>query len=330
MPSVPAVGFFAYLGADRPAADLLRDTLAQLVAVELVGLDSAWVAQHHFAESGGIVTGRLPSPLVFLTALAGRTDRIRLGTAVVVLPAEQALRLAEDAAVLQVLSSGRLELGLGSGTEPAVFAELGVAPEDRAELMATHLAVLQSSLAGDQLPHGHRIWPPGTGVPLWQGVFSAERAEQAAGQRCHLLLPKLAPGVSAAEQAETIERYRSACPPDFRGRVALSRLVYPTVGDVAAEMGDELRFQVGQINRARARDGQGPWTLEEYLDAGLGAFGAPAHVVEALLADPAVRSCDEVLLQFGHAGPEQAEALRAIALLGSEVAPAIRALGQPG
>ena len=327
MPSVPAIGFFAYLGADRPAPDLLSGTLAQLVAVEQSGLDSVWVAQHHFAETTGIVTGRLPSPLVFLAALATRTHRVRLGTAVVVLPAEPALRLAEDAAVLQVLSGGRFELGLGSGTEPAVFAELGVEPEARSDLMAAHLAVLQSALAGDLLPQGHRLWPPGTSIPLWQGVFSAERAEQAAGQRCHLLLPKLAPGVTAAEQVETIARYRAACPPDFRGRVALSRLVYPTAGDVSAELGDELGFQVSQVNRGLARSGQDPWTTEQYLDAGLGAFGAPAQVSEILLADPAVRSCDEVLLQFGHAGPEQAESLRAIALLGSDLAPAIRESG---
>lgn len=327
MPSVPAIGFFAYLGADRPAARLLGDTLAQLVAVEQSGLDSAWVAQHHFAATDSIVTGRLPSPLVFLAALAARTERIRLGTAVVVLPAEPALRLAEDAAVLQALSGGRLELGLGSGTEPAVFAELGVDPDARSELMAAHLAVLQTALTGDQLPHGHRLWPTGTGVPLWQGVFSAERAEQAASQCCHLLLPKLAPGVTATEQDEAIARYRAACPPDFSGRVALSRLVYPTIGDVATELGDELAFQVTQVNLGLAGGGQAPWTLEQYLDAGLGTFGSPSQVTEILLADPAVRSCDEVLLQFGHAGPEQAEALRAIALLGSDVAPAIRAAG---
>lgn len=327
MPPVPAIGFFAYLGADRPAAELMTGTLAQLVAVEQAGLDSAWVAQHHFAPTEGIVTGRLPSPLVFLAALVTRTRRIRLGTAVVVLPAEPALRLAEDAAVLQVLSGGRLELGLGSGTEPAVFAELGVEPEARSELMARHLAVLTSALAGDELPHGHRLWPPVADVPLWQGVFSAQRAEQAAGQRCHLLLPKLAPGVTAAEQAETIARYRAACPSGFVGRVALSRLAYPTAGDVAAELGDELGFQLTQVNRGLARSGQAPWTMKRYLDAGLGVFGTPSHVIDVLLADPAVQACDEVLLQFGHAGPGQADALRAIALLGSDVAPALRTVG---
>jgi alkanesulfonate monooxygenase SsuD/methylene tetrahydromethanopterin reductase-like flavin-dependent oxidoreductase (luciferase family) len=328
MPSVPAIGFFAYLGAARPPADLLSDTLAQLVAVEQAGLDSAWVAQHHFASTDGIVTGRLPSPLVFLAALAARTDRIRLGTAVVVLPAEPPLRLAEEAAVLQVLSGGRLELGLGSGTEPAVFAELGVEPGARSELMAAHLAVLQAALAGDELPHGHRLWPPGAAVPLWQGVFSAERAEQAARQRCHLLLPKLAPGVTAAEQAEAIARYREACAPGFRGRVALSRLVYPTAGAVVDELGEELGFQLTQVNRGLARSGgKVEWTMAEYLDSGLGAFGTAAQVIEDLLADPAVGACDEVLLQFGHAGPGQADALRAIGLLGSEVAPALRRSG---
>ncbi|MGP4882897.1 LLM class flavin-dependent oxidoreductase, partial [Klebsiella pneumoniae] len=84
---------------------------------ERLGFDSAWIAQHHFHEQ----EGGLPSPLVFLAHVAAQTDRIRLGTAIITLPMENPLRVAEDAAVLDLLTDGRLEVGFGSGGTPTSF-----------------------------------------------------------------------------------------------------------------------------------------------------------------------------------------------------------------
>ena len=87
----------------------------QIAHAEALGFDSAWVAQHHFHE----LEGGLPSPVVFLAHVAARTRRIRLGTGIVTLPMENAVRVAEDAIVLDLLSGGRLELGVGTGGEPS-------------------------------------------------------------------------------------------------------------------------------------------------------------------------------------------------------------------
>jgi alkanesulfonate monooxygenase SsuD/methylene tetrahydromethanopterin reductase-like flavin-dependent oxidoreductase (luciferase family) len=106
------LGFLTHVhGPGRPAADVYRDLIETFTAAEALGFDGGWVAQHHLRDD----FGRLPSPHVLLAAVAAVTSRIELGTAVTVLPLEDPLRLAEDAAVLDALSGGRVQLGLGSG-----------------------------------------------------------------------------------------------------------------------------------------------------------------------------------------------------------------------
>src|SRR3981081_336618 len=126
-PALERLGFFTYLGGSRDAAEVLAETIELFVAAAARGVDSVWVAQHPF----GPMVGTLPSPLPFLAAVAARTRRIRLGTAIIILPLEHPVRLAEDAAVVDLLSGGRLELGLGSGTDPEVFGALGYDSDQR-------------------------------------------------------------------------------------------------------------------------------------------------------------------------------------------------------
>ncbi|NAS63097.1 putative FMN-dependent luciferase-like monooxygenase, partial [Pseudomonas syringae pv. actinidiae] len=116
---------------DVPAGQRYRLAAEQIIKAEQLGFDSAWVAQHHFhADEGG-----LPSPLVFLAQVAAQTRRIRLGTGVITLPMEQPLRVAEDTAVLDLLSNGRLEVGIGSGGTPSSFTAFGHSSEQRGEIL---------------------------------------------------------------------------------------------------------------------------------------------------------------------------------------------------
>ena len=96
------LGFFTRLLDDVSAGERYRLATEQIVRAEALGFESAWVAQHHFnADEGG-----LPAPFVFLAHIATRTSRIRLGTGVVTLPLEDPVRVAEDAAVLDLLLGG--------------------------------------------------------------------------------------------------------------------------------------------------------------------------------------------------------------------------------
>ena len=321
------LGFFTYLGGTRDAGEVLAETIELCVAAEELGFDSVWVAQHHF----GPIVGTLPSPLPFLAAVAARTRRIRLGTAVIVLPIEHPVRLAEDAAVVDLLSGGRLELGLGSGTEPSAFRALGYDPEQRRTLMQDGLRTLLASLRGEPLPTGHVVYPvaPGLERRVWQGLFSPERAREAAALGTHVLLPKALPGdasVGAEQQVRAATAFREAWRLPWPGRVAMSRPVYPSTDAASArcELADELEFQVAQANRAHARTGgDGKLTVQGFVDSGVFHLGSVEDVVASLRADPAVPLADELICQVGHIGPGFDNTVRALELLATRVAPAL-------
>lgn len=145
------LGYLTHVTGDDPAR-AYRETVDLAVRAEELGYDSFWVAQHHDGHLGG----RLPSPLVLLAAVAERTRLIRLGTAVVALPLENPRRLAEDAAVLDALSGGRLELGIGAGADAEASARFGRRYEDRHADTLGALDVLLELLPG--VLAEQRVW----------------------------------------------------------------------------------------------------------------------------------------------------------------------------
>ncbi len=150
------LGFFTRLLDQGSAQTRYRLAAEQIRHAERLGFDSAWIAQHHFHEQ----EGGLPSPLVFLAHVAAQTDRIRLGTAIITLPMENPLRVAEDAAVLDLLTDGRLEVGFGSGGTPTSFLPFGLTSEQRGAAFADHLHLIHSAWRGDTLSHpDNRLYP---------------------------------------------------------------------------------------------------------------------------------------------------------------------------
>jgi len=122
----PAVQVGAYFDLRNPMrwrrepVELYRGFLELCEEVEHVGLDSVWVTEHH-----GFDDDYLPSPLTLLAAVAARTTRVRLGTGIVVAPLHAAAEIAEQAAVVDLLSGGRLDLGIGAGYRPPEFELYG-------------------------------------------------------------------------------------------------------------------------------------------------------------------------------------------------------------
>src|SRR2546429_4553607 len=115
------LGFFTRLLDQADPSERYRLATASTIHADGFGFDSAWIAQHHFHED----EGGLPAPFVFLAQVAAQTTRIRLGTAIVTLPLELPIRVAEDSAVLDLMCGGRLEVGVGGGGNRSPSAAFG-------------------------------------------------------------------------------------------------------------------------------------------------------------------------------------------------------------
>ena len=141
------------------------------VEAESLGASSVWLSEHHLFDDG-----YLPQPLTLAAAIAARTDRIKLGTAVLLAPLWNAVRLAEEAAMVDVLSDGRLVLGLGAGYARAEFALYGAdhtTRYGRTDAMVTELRELLG-------PAGSITPPPVQRPPeIWLGYQGPQGARRA-------------------------------------------------------------------------------------------------------------------------------------------------------
>ncbi|HEY9215305.1 MAG TPA: LLM class flavin-dependent oxidoreductase [Ancylobacter sp.] len=131
----------SYRNHPNGVAGILADTRGMVQLAEEVGLDVAWFAEHHFTNYSISV-----SPLLMMANMASATTRIRLGSAVIVLPLYQPMRVAQEIALVDQLSGGRVVLGVGSGYQPFEFARYGVDIEERGDIFLKYWDVLEEAL----------------------------------------------------------------------------------------------------------------------------------------------------------------------------------------
>lgn len=131
---------------NKTPKQVFDDAIALAVHAEELGFDTIWLAEHHFSAYG--IAG---SPLVLAAAIAERTTTINIGTAVVVLPFYDPIRLAEDCAVVDHLSEGRLRLGVGRGYQPEEFRGFGVDQSQSRQIAAETIEVMRRAWTDDLL-----------------------------------------------------------------------------------------------------------------------------------------------------------------------------------
>jgi alkanesulfonate monooxygenase SsuD/methylene tetrahydromethanopterin reductase-like flavin-dependent oxidoreductase (luciferase family) len=290
----------------RSAADALLQSIDLAVAAEELGADGAYFRVHHFAR-------QLASPFPLLAAIGARTSRIEIGTGVIDMRYENPLYMAEEAGAADLISGGRLQLGISRGSPEQVidgYRYFGHEPAegtDHAELARRHTAVLLDALTGEGFarPNPRPMFPnppgllriephsPGLRERIWWGAGSRATAEWAAEQGMNLMSSTLLTedtGVPFHElQAEQIALFHKAW--DAAGherapRVSVSRSIFPIVSDTdRAYFGREStsRDQVGNLDGGRARFGK------TYA-------GEPDALIEALAEDTAIAAADTLLL----------------------------------
>jgi alkanesulfonate monooxygenase SsuD/methylene tetrahydromethanopterin reductase-like flavin-dependent oxidoreductase (luciferase family) len=290
----------------RSASDALLQSIELAVATEELGADGAYFRVHHFAS-------QLSAPFPLLAAIGARTSRIEIGTGVIDMRYENPLYMAEDAGGADVISGGRLQLGISRGSPEQVidgFRYFGYEPAegaDHATMAREHTRVFLEVIKGEGFaqPNPRPMFPnppgllriephsPGLRDRIWWGAGTRQTAEWAAEQGMNLMSSTLLTEDTGVPfhrlQAEQIERFRTAWKAaghPREPRVSVSRSIFPVVNDLdRAYFGGESRSrdQVGQLEGGTARFGK------TYA-------GEPDQLVEDLAEDEAIAAADTLLL----------------------------------
>ena len=290
----------------RSGADALLQSIELAVAAEELGADGAYYRVHHFAQ-------QLASPFPLLAAAGARTSRIELGTAVIDMRYENPLYMAEDAGAADLISGGRLQLGISRGSPEQVidgFRYFGYEPPEGtsdADMARQHTKVLLEVLKGEGFarPNPRPMFPnppgllriephaPGLRDRIWWGAGNRATAEWTAEQGMNLMSSTLLTedtGVPFHQlQAEQIQRFRDtwkAAGHEREPRVSVSRSIFPIVSDLDKQLFWRERHSTDQVG---------------FLDGGNARFGKtyagePDKLVAELAEDEAIAAADTLLL----------------------------------
>jgi len=322
------LGFLTRLEVGDDPADTYKFALDMFTLGEELGFDTGWIAQHHFLNGDG----RLPSVLPFLAAAAQRTKRIDLGTAVITLPLDDPLRVAEDAAFVDTISGGRLQLGLGTGGDPLSFTAFGKDVNARREAYAEGFKLVRDALVGKPINGTDAImYPtsPSLVERIWEATFSEEGGARIGAHGSGLLVAKTS--AHSGDPADVVqkpialayEREIAALPGQVAPRVGMSRSVYVAADRPTAIA--HLRSGVAAWTDELTRRGKLPPGLSEEEAFKRIPFhcGGPEDVIASVREDLLFAHATELICQVQPGEPTQKQILKSMELLAKEVAPAL-------
>jgi alkanesulfonate monooxygenase SsuD/methylene tetrahydromethanopterin reductase-like flavin-dependent oxidoreductase (luciferase family) len=333
-------GVFDHL--DRAAAESdgaaigrqYEDRLALTEIYDRLGFYAYHVAEHH-----GTPLGLAPSPNLFLASVAQRTTRLRIGAMVYVLSMYHPLRLLEEICMLDQLSGGRLELGIGRGASPVELDFYHLTPTDASDRYAEVVDILLrgASHHGQRLSASGPVFPlrevpielapvQRPHPPLWYGVGREDRAKWAAG-----LGINMACNGPAREVRALTDTYR-ATHADGGERPLLAMSRHVVVSDSDAEARELARPAYRQWHASltklwRERGVAFPLTIpesfDEALEAGYCLVGAPATVRKGVLDQSAEAGINYLLCRFAFGNLSRAATERSVQLFAEEIMPSV-------
>jgi alkanesulfonate monooxygenase SsuD/methylene tetrahydromethanopterin reductase-like flavin-dependent oxidoreductase (luciferase family) len=337
------IGVFDHVDCSgAPLRRFYEDRLAVIEVYDRIGVRGYHIAEHHFTP-----LGMAASPGIFLSSVAQRTNRLRFGPMVYCLPLYHPLRLAEEICMLDQLSGGRFELGVGRGISPLESRGFGENPdyEVSQKTFIESLDILRKALAGGAFSHVGEtrrvdnvtmvldpVQKPHP--PMWMGVQSKKNVEFAARQGTSVITLKSAPDVR-----QDFDHYRSIWR-DVHGeeraigRVGLGLFIVVGETDEAATELATRAYKVWHKNfhylyHLHGRSpvwGERPNEFQTVVDELRGIAGSPETVRQFIKARMAEAGADYMVGQFVFGDMTREESLRSVELFGREVMPALRRL----
>jgi alkanesulfonate monooxygenase SsuD/methylene tetrahydromethanopterin reductase-like flavin-dependent oxidoreductase (luciferase family) len=330
----PTFGLWYDFRQPLPLDDYSRfyaECLEEIVAGEELGLSDVWLSEHHFVDDG-----YLPSPLVVAAAVAARTTRMGIGTNILLLPMHHPLRVAEDAAVVDLLSGGRFTLGVGQGYVQHEFEAFGFNRKNRPSLFEEGIRIIRQAWDEGRTGFEGKRWTfddlpfeprPNRRLPIYAGAFVEPAIERAA---------RLADGFLASAGGgafgETYRKVRAALQRNGRGDEPFPYLasgvafVHEDAGRAREIVGPAIAYQRTRYaewgtDRERPRpepirEEDLPW--ERYL------VGTPDEVAEGLISLYEEAPYDHFCFWGRLPGVTHEEALANMRLFATEVAPRVR------
>jgi alkanesulfonate monooxygenase SsuD/methylene tetrahydromethanopterin reductase-like flavin-dependent oxidoreductase (luciferase family) len=333
-------GIFDHM--DRSSGPLTAQYQDRLALIELY--DRGGFHAYHVAEHHSTPLGMAPSPSVFLAAAIERTSRLRLGPLVYTLSLYHPLRLIEEICMLDQMSGGRFELGVGRGISPIELSLYGVDPKQAQDIYEETLAIIRLGLSSDRLTYEGRHFQfkdvpmelspvQRPHPPLWLGTNTPESCADIARSGANV-----GHNLPPAQTRVCTDAYRTAWAEAGRNPAELPFLGFTRHIVIAATDSEAQSI----ARRAYARWHRSfytlfrlynltprliyPDTFDEMLARGEAAAGTPATVLAQLRAQIEEAGVNYLFCRFAFGDITRSEARRSIELFTNEVMPALKDL----
>jgi alkanesulfonate monooxygenase SsuD/methylene tetrahydromethanopterin reductase-like flavin-dependent oxidoreductase (luciferase family) len=329
--------------ADETPAAILGMTVEKVRLAEAMGMDGAWFAEHHFTSHSVC-----PSPLMMVAHCAAVTKRMRLGPAVVVLPLHHPLRVVQELGMLQALTGGRVQLGLGTGHQPHEFHTYGIPIADRTAILEEGWDILERGLTTGRVGHRGQHYDipdapiaafPGTMPPVFLAGGEPRLLQRAARAGGSLFISQGHRRAAAAlpMRDKLLAGLRAGGLPDSALRLAIQRYVFVTDDPAEKRQAAEgmlrfIRTTLSLREEVPERDGafmrslpfQGEPSIEWLLENA--PIGPAERVAELLAEDFHTLSPTHWSLYMGFTGLPAPRVLAALERFGDRVLPVLRGL----
>ncbi|MEM7542383.1 MAG: LLM class flavin-dependent oxidoreductase [Pseudomonadota bacterium] len=322
----------------RPWAEFYRDVLDQIALGETLGYDNVWLTEHHFTDDG-----YNPSLMTTAAAVAMKTERIRIGTFILLLPYQHPLLVAEEVANVDILSNGRFDFGIGQGYSYHEFNTLCMDRSERGKRMREHIDIIKRLFTEERVSYDGqftqikdaRITPPPVQQPyppIWIGARGPKAIKNAAKLGYHLMAT-LGPDPAPLYIDTLKEEGRN--PDDFN--ICQLRMVYcaPTEeqawDDTEEHVFHMLEFYQDILSNANDAEGDDnplpvtkPADIRNSILRDHFMIGTPDQVNEKMQQFCADYRCTDFIMATQFPGIEVAKANRALELFAAEVMPNFR------